>query len=552
MGLKEKNIVGIDLGTTNSCVAVIDEYGKPIIGKLLNGQSTLPSIIFFESSDHVVVGEEAKEEAELNASQVARLFKYGMGNEEYRQEIFGISYSAEELSAKVLKKLMVECSELFGFTIEEAVITCPAYYGSNERKAVERSGEIAGLKVHMVINEPTAAAILYSSERMAETKEETILVYDLGGGTFDISVIHSSSEAIEVICTEGDPELGGKNWDDQIMAFLLEKLASELSLEIEEMKSDLELVQILRNKAELIKKKLSNPNKPTAKETINFDGNRVRIELSREEFDEFTQDLIKKTIYLTNKVIRDAEEKGFENISEIILVGGSSRMLQVREALQKEYPEKGLHLFDPDEAVAKGAAIVGEDIRTDNEIARRIGIIKQKTGASEVKDDIIEQIQEEVAEDKGYTLHAHRTREIIDVTSKSLGLEVNDGGTQRVSNIILRNSQIPIDMTKIYYWPDEQAEQIAITVMENNEDDEIVDLSLCTEVQNTYLHIGPGMRKGSPIEVTFSIDKSGILNVTAKDPESGKEVEMKVAINQWAEGGELEEAKERTRTTETS
>ena len=354
-------VFGIDLGTTYSCIAYIDDNGKPVVLKNAEGDLTTPSAVFFETQTDITVGSAAKESAKMYPEQVVTFIKRSIGQPGFSLNLNGIDMKPEEISSYILKKVVKDAEDSLRMEdklddneeIHDVVITCPAYFGVAERDATKAAGIIAGLNVMAIINEPTAAAITYGVTDDSQNK--TVLVYDLGGGTFDITMINIKPGEIRVICTGGDHNLGGKDWDDRVLMYLAEQYQSETGTP-DSILEDAETLQELSLSAERAKKLLSAKEK--APVAVNYMGERVRVELTREKFDELTEDLLTRTIDLTREMFKEAEKKGFtqNDVTEILLVGGSSKMPQIMRRVKSEFGIE-TKMFDPDESVAKGAAI---------------------------------------------------------------------------------------------------------------------------------------------------------------------------------------------------
>jgi len=351
-----KYVYGIDLGTTYSCIAYVDKTGRANIIRNIEGNNTTPSVVNFSNNNQVIVGEVAKENAIIDPQNTMSLVKTLMGKTNYAISYNGEDKSPEEVSAYILRKLVNDASKIMDTEVKDVVITCPAYFGTAERMATKNAGKIAGLNVLEIISEPTAAAIYYGCTK--EVEEKTILIYDLGGGTFDVTIMNISEEKIEVLCSDGNPELGGKDWDDMIMRYVADEFKSKTGYEGE---FDEYAQQDLRLKVEKAKKQLSS--KEEVMVLIDVAGIRARINLDRTIFDEVTSVLLNETLEKTDSVINVAKQKGFE-LDEIMLVGGSTRMPQVTKALIEKYGIKP-KVLEPDEAVAKGAAIYAVNVYMD-------------------------------------------------------------------------------------------------------------------------------------------------------------------------------------------
>ncbi len=393
-----KKSFGIDLGTTYSCIAYVDEFSKPVIIPNSENSRVTPSVVFFDG-DEIIVGDVAKENSKVYPEDVVSFIKRSMGDEFFIFNHRDKDYKPEEISALILKKLVKDANEHLGEEINDVVITCPAYFGINEREATKNAGIIAGLNVKQIINEPTAAAISYGMEK---SKDKVVIVYDLGGGTFDITMIDVKDEEIKVIGTGGDHNLGGKDWDDAIIRFVVEKFREETGLE-DDILEDPDTAQDLALQAEKAKKTLSTREK--APIVVTYGGQRAKIILTREKFDEITKDLLDRTITLTKEMMQEAKKKNYESFDEFLLVGGSSRMPQVLEAVSSEFKDLEPRLFDPDESVAKGAAIfawklaLGDEIC--NKIANKTGSKKEDVKIDEVSSDLIQEASQDVADTFG-------------------------------------------------------------------------------------------------------------------------------------------------------
>jgi len=528
------HIFGIDLGSTYSCIAYTDEAGKPVVLKNSRSQVVTPSVVHFEG-DNVVVGQTAKELAELYPDAVTQMFKREMCNEEWSFSCEGKTYRPEELSAMVLRKLVEDVSQQFGEPITDVVITCPAWFGSNQRDATANAGKIAGLNVREIINEPTAAAIAYG---MDAAQDEVVLVYDLGGGTFDVTMIEIKKNRIEVICTGGDHYLGGKNWDAQLVRYLAEKFCEAKGGNPDELLENHETKQDLYSKAEAAKQRLST--KESDKVIVNHDGEKAAIELTRAKFDEITEALLERTITLTKQMLDESRDKGYSTFHRLLLVGGSTLMPQVGERLKREFNVE-CKIYDPHESVAKGAAIYGRLL----EIGQQIETVLRDKGVKEadiengkVSQDEKNKAVNEVAKRMGLPAAVVQTavaKEIVNVTSRSYGVVIVDDSNQRrevMSTLIKRNDQIPAKVTNTYGLAEAGQDVILFRLVDSLSTDATIPLDQTTEVTNKEMLLPPGMPKGSPVEVTFSLTKDGRLQVFAKEQRSGRELEFEVDASQ--------------------
>ena len=466
-------IIGIDLGTTNSCVAVM-EGGKPVVIANTEGARTTPSVVAFTKTGERLVGEPAKRQAVTNADKTISSIKRHMGTD-YRVTIDDKKYSPQEISAMILQKLKADAENYLGEKVTEAVITVPAYFNDAQRQATKDAGKIAGLDVKRIINEPTAAALAYGLDN---EKEQKIMVYDLGGGTFDVSIIEIGDGVIEVLSTAGDNRLGGDDFDQKITDYMLAEFKKNEGVDLS---NDKMALQRLKEAAEKAKKELSsatttNINLPfitaTSEGPKHFDMN-----LTRAKFDELTHDLVERTATPVNTALRDAGLTASE-ISKVLLVGGSTRIPAVQDkvkALTGHEPSKSLN---PDECVALGASVQGGKLAGD-------------AGAGDIL--------------------------LLDVTPLSLSIETMGGVATR---LIERNTTIPTKKSQIFSTAADNQTAVDIHVVQGERQFAKDNKSL----GQFRLDGIPPARRGVPqIEVTFDIDANGIVNVSAKDLGTGKE-----------------------------
>ena len=464
-------IIGIDLGTTNSCVAVM-EGGNVTIIPNSEGARTTPSVVNIKDNGEVVVGEIAKRQAVTNPTSTVSSIKTHMGSD-YKVEIFGKKYTPQEISAKILQKLKKDAEAYLGEEVKEAVITVPAYFTDSQRQATKDAGTIAGLDVKRIINEPTAAALAYGLEKK---KEEKVLVFDLGGGTFDVSVLEISDGVIEVISTAGNNHLGGDNFDDEIIKWLVAEFKKENGIDLS---NDKMAYQRLKDAAEKAKKELS-----TLMETsislpfITMDATgpkHLEMKLTRAKFNDLTRHLVEATQGPTKTALQDANLNASQ-IDEILLVGGSTRIPAVQEWVENFFGKKPNKGINPDEVVAAGAAIQGGVLMGD------------------VKDVLL-----------------------LDVTPLSLGIETAGGV---FTKMIEKNTTIPVKKSDVYSTYADNQTAVTIKVFQG-ERARAIDNHLLGEFNLEGIPAAP---RGVPkIEVTFDIDANGIVHVSAKDLGTGKE-----------------------------
>ena len=464
-------IIGIDLGTTNSCVAVF-EGGEPVVIPNAEGARTTPSVVAFSKTGERMVGQVAKRQAITNPDRTIISIKRDMGTDR-KIDIDGKQYTPQEISAMILQKLKGDAEAYLGTPVTEAVITVPAYFTDAQRQATKDAGKIAGLDVKRIINEPTAAALAYG---MDKEEEQKIMVFDLGGGTFDVSILEIGDGVIEVLATAGNNRLGGDDFDEKIMNYMVDTFKAENGIDL---RNDKMSLQRLKEAAEKAKIELSgmtstNINLPfiTADATgpKHFD-----MTLTRAKFDELTADLVQKTMGPTKQALSDAGLKP-SDISKVLLVGGSSRIPAVQEAVKSFIGKEPFKGINPDECVAVGAAVQG-------------GVINQDV--------------------KGVVL--------LDVTPLSLGIETLGGVFNK---IIERNTTIPVKKSQIYSTAADGQTSVEIHVLQGEREMAAGNTTLGRFVLDGI----PAAPRGVPqIEVTFDIDANGIVNVTAQDKGTGKE-----------------------------
>ena len=527
-----KYVFGIDLGTTYSCIAYVNEKGDPQVIKNSEGDNLTPSVVEFEEENKIIVGEDAKEDTVLNEDNTVQFVKSLMGKTD-----FAIEHNNEEISSYILKKLAQDASEALDTEVKDVVITCPAYFGTAQRTATKNAGKIAGLNVLEVINEPTAAALFYGCTRDSENK--TIMVYDLGGGTFDVTVMRVNADKIEVICSDGDHDLGGKRWDDALMDYLFDKVREQEGYDGE---FDEYMQQNFRLKAEEIKCKLSFREKVNAK--FEIDGKRIKLEVTRKEFDEITKILLNETLNKTNEVVRIAKSKGYDEIDEVLLVGGSTRMPQVKDTICEKFGKEKVKIFEPDEAVAKGAAIYAVDVYLNNKKiveTEASDIIKEnKLNPDDYKENL--SVETEMIGVGGVF------REIVTATTKSFGVKAVKDGEPICLNMIKKNELMEkgfIEEKRIFKTMSDNQEIVNIEIYESDYMDDVIDVDDDFYIGNAILELPRNLSKDSSIEVILKLNKEGILEVTGIDKTSGKKVNVKLKTKDAMTEKKLEEIKEK-------
>ena len=466
-------IIGIDLGTTNSCVAVM-EGGQPTVIANTEGARTTPSVVAFTKNGERLVGEPAKRQAVTNADKTISSIKRHMGSD-YRVEIDGKKYSPQEISAMILQKLKSDAEGYLGEKVTEAVITVPAYFSDGQRQATKDAGKIAGLDVKRIINEPTAAALSYGLDN---EQEQRIMVYDLGGGTFDVSIIEIGEGVIEVLATAGDNKLGGDDFDNAITQYMLDEFKKAEGIDLS---GDKMAMQRLKEAAEKAKKELSsatttNINLPFI--TANQDGPKhFDMNLTRAKFDELTADLVDRTKGPVNTALADAGLTAAD-LDKVLLVGGSTRIIAVQEEVKRLTGKEPFKGINPDECVAIGACIQGGKLAGD-------------AGAGEIL--------------------------LLDVTPLTLSIETMGG---IATHLIERNTTIPTKKSQIFSTAQDNQDAVDINVVQGERQFAKDNKSLG---RFSLDGIAPARRGVPQIEVTFDIDANGIVNVSAKDLGTGRE-----------------------------
>ena len=538
-----KYVFGIDLGTTYSCIAYVDETGRATVVNNSEGTNTTPSVVNFASPSQVVVGQVAKENAVIDPDNTISLVKTLMGKTDFAISYNGEDKSPEEVSAYILRKVAEDAAKMLDTEVKDVVITCPAYFGTAERTATKNAGIIAGLNVLEVISEPTAAALYYGCAR--EQEEKTILVFDLGGGTFDVTIMNISSEKIEVICSDGNHELGGKDWDESVMRYLAEEFISQTGFDGE---FDEYAQQDMRLKAEKAKQQLTSRDQVPV--MLDAAGLRARINLTREKFDEITSTLLGEAIEKTESAIDVAKEKGY-NIDEILLVGGSTRMPQVTKAIVDRFGMEP-KILDPDEAVAKGAAIHAVNVYVNNQKSLEPGDVGETTvnvgGAT--KEINADDYKEELAVQPEMMSIGGKTRQVVVATTKSFAIEVLIYGESKCCNMIIKNEPMPngsISVTKEFGTNVANQESAELVVYESDFMEETFDVDKDFVLGTATLELSENLPVGSPIQVTFTLSTEGILEVSGVDKTTGREVHATMQAKGIMAEEKVDELKEKSK-----
>ncbi len=483
-------VIGIDLGTTNSCVAVM-EGGEAVVIANSEGARTTPSVVGLNNAGERLVGQVAKRQAVTNPANTVSSIKRHMGTD-HKVTMGDSSYTPQEISAMILQKLKADAEAYLGETVSQAVITVPAYFSDSQRQATKDAGKIAGLEVLRIINEPTAAALAYGIDK--DSQDQKVLVFDLGGGTFDVSLMEIGDGIFEVLATSGNNRLGGDDFDQKIIDWLVKEFKAQSGIDLSQDKTAMQRLKEAAEKAkiELSGVMTSNINLPFITMDSNGQPQHLDLNLSRAKFDELTSDLVEKTMEPSRQALQDAGISASE-IDKVILVGGSTRIPAVQEAVKKLTGKEPFKGINPDECVAIGAAIQG-------------GVL-----VGEVKDIVL-----------------------LDVTPLSLGIETLGG---IMTKIVERNTTIPVSRSQVFSTAMDNQTSTDINVLQGEREMAKDNKALG---RFTLMDIPPAPRGVPQIEVTFDIDANGIVNVSAKDKGTGKSNRITIQSNSGLSDEEIE------------
>jgi molecular chaperone DnaK len=518
---------GIDLGTTQSCIARVDDTGRAVILKNAIGEDTTPSVVFFESPENVVVGRQAKDNALLAPHLVSELIKRQMG-EDVHYSFHGQDHTPESISALILRELARSAAEQTGQEVRDVVITVPAYFGLLEREATRKAGQIAGLNVLDVLAEPVAAALDYQALGKG-AGARSILVYDLGGGTFDTTVIRVDGDDIHVVCTAGDHHLGGADWDGKVIDFLLRRFTEQYPQL--DPGGDEQFMQELASSAEQLKKALSATM--SRRPNVRFDGSVAQVELTREQLEEITSELLERTMDITEQAIAEAKRRGIDRFDDVLLVGGMTIMPAVAQTLRDRFGlEPRLH--DPNLAVARGAALYA--------LIKQLNVIMPDGGEAGAVREVAAQLN--LTEEQVESL---RSKKVATVVPRAFGLEVLDQSDplykidpsrarSRITHLLNANTPLPADT----------GPQGFATVVENQRNVQLEVWeqagAVASENPEHNTHIGRGRLEelppgpaGMPFEVVFHMTETGLLQVHAREERSKREVRFEIQIGRLNE-----------------
>ena len=511
----DKRVFGIDLGTTQSCIACVDDTGQPVVLTDSQGAATTPSVVYFDmaTKEQVLVGNQAAGYGGVYPNNTVALVKRSMGQDVLFSPVGWRAFKPQEVAAYILRELVKGAEALTGRgAIRDVVITHPAYFGIAERKATEQAGEIAGLNVRGMIPEPTAAALCYSWQRKVE--HETVLVYDLGGGTFDVSVVKLEGPRAEVICVDGDHDLGGADWDRCVANWIAQQRLQREDIDGLEAEDRYGLLELAERAKLALTGVQSFPVQWAVK--VNRDVNRDVIHLTRDEFDRITAPLLGSTILCVQRVLARAKQKGHDRIDKILLVGGSSYMGQVRQGVMEEFGKNGtdvrakIEIVNPPHlVVAKGAALLGHWIGSAGPEGR-----EQEAGGA------------------GKPERGFLGGKVQDVTAKSFGVVVIDEetGNRVVSNLICGDTKLPAEAEGVYYTAYDNQVTVEMICMENSaRDRRVVGCDESTEIGRATLVLAKPRKKGRELKVYFVLTRDGMLTATATEMDGGAEVKVEIA-----------------------
>jgi molecular chaperone DnaK len=527
---------GIDLGTTYSCIAYVDDSGRARVIRNALGEETTPSVVYFESASSTIVGRDAKNVSKLEPDLVVSLIKRQMGTD-WKREFHGQVHTPETVSALILRELANYAFQETQETVKDVVITVPAYFGLAEREATRNAGRIAGLNVLNVISEPVAAALHY--EAMGPGQDRTILVFDLGGGTFDTTVIRLAGDNIQTVCTDGSKSLGGADWDDKIADYLLDLFVEENPGSAPRDSED--FIQELAIVAEDIKKSLSAAQ--SRRYPMKFDGEICRAEVTRAAFEEFTSFLLTQAMEITERTVRTAQAQRIDRYDDVLLVGGSSRMPAVATALREKFGFSP-RLHEPDQAVAKGAAHFA--------VIEWVKSMLPGDSADAASDERVAAIADQ-AHIQAAKVRQFREKSVTTVVPRAFGVRVwaddddsdeKDAKRSVIRHILEANRPLPAaPQTKQFYtkYPDQTS--ILIEIWEQAGSIASDDLSDNTKIGQGVISGLPELPKHSPVDVTFRMNDTGLLTVDAEELRTHKRLKFDLQIKGLS-GDQLEAAKD--------
>jgi molecular chaperone DnaK len=528
---------GIDLGTTYSCIAYVDKTGRPVVLKNADGEETTPSVVFFESPEHVVVGTQAKASAVLSPDLVAELIKRKIG-QDVHYNFHGQDHTPESISALILRELARSAGEKTGEEVHDVVITVPAYFGLLEREATRKAGQIAGLNVLDVLAEPVAAALDYQLLGDDADGVRHIFVYDLGGGTFDTTVIRVSGNEIQVICTDGDHQLGGADWDNAIIDFLLRSFTDQYPQL--DPSGDEQFMQELSISVEQLKKSLSASM--ARKQVLRFDGSAMQVELTRDQLEELTSELVERTMEITSRTIDTARQKGVEKFDDVLLVGGMTITPVIKESLKERFAMEARQR-EPHVAVARGAALFA--------LMQQLKVLDEDTAPGSGKDKAEELAGRlDVPVEQVQSMAAMR---VATVVPRAFGLNVVDAkdplsridpsrARHYIEHLLTANTPLPADTgPQQFATVSRNQRQVRLEVWEQAGSTASRELAHNNHIGEGVLQGLPDGPAGTPFDVEFHMTEMGLLKVHAFEPVSRQEVDFEIQIGHL-DAAEVQEA----------
>ena len=528
--MSEEYNIGIDLGTTYSCLAYIDDSGNPVVEKNYEQEDTTPSVILFNDVGEKIVGSSAKDMILMyNSDRFIVDVKRKMGSD-YTVEIDGIRHTPTTLSGIILSKLIKDFEYAHGLDngeVTKAVITVPAYFGQEEREATVNAGLIAGLKEVTILNEPTAAAICFGFGNN-QGGPKKVLVYDLGGGTFDVTVLQIDGKSFTAIATDGQRLMGGKDWDAALKQIIIGKIAEMSGLSEDEIEADNDIMEALVLDSEDLKKRLSTSE--STRGTMTIGGRKVTYTVTREEFEDATRHLIDSTADTVEEVL-NSKNLTVGDIDAFLLVGGSSRMPQVKSVISARFPGANIKIYDPDQSIAKGAAVYckSRDVLSDAKAEIKQQMDAQQTAPADETEMASRVDEVAMSTDDAIVVH--------NVLSKSLGVKAGDGnGNEYISNIVFRDVTLPLVENRTYYPYVDGQLSVEVEIFENsarnNEDGMRVELADATLVGSFPMKLPEDVTKNTPINIRFTVNDDGMVfaYVECKDQHAEYNLKTKTSM----------------------
>ena len=528
--MSEEFSIGIDLGTTYSCLAYIDDNNEPVVERNYEHEDTTPSVILFNDVGEKLVGSSAKDMFLMYSSDRFVLdIKRKMGTD-YSVDIDGIRYTPPTLSGLILRKLLKDFEENHGLdegSVKSAVITVPAYFGQEEREATVNAGRIAGLEEVTLLNEPTAAAICFGFGNN-QGGPKKVLVYDLGGGTFDVTVLQIDGKSFTAIATDGQRLMGGKDWDAALKQIIIGKIAEMSGLSEDEIEADNDIMEALVLDSEDLKKRLSTSE--STRGTMTIGGRKVTYTVTREEFEDATRHLIDSTADTVEEVL-NSKNLTVGDIDAFLLVGGSSRMPQVKSVISARFPGANIKIYDPDQSIAKGAAVYckSRDVLSDAKAEIKQQMDAQQTAPADETEMASRVDEVAMSTDDAIVVH--------NVLSKSLGVKAGDGnGNEYISNIVFRDVTLPLVENRTYYPYVDGQLSVEVEIFENsarnNEDGMRVELADATLVGSFPMKLPEDVTKNTPINIRFTVNDDGMVfaYVECKDQHAEYNLKTKTSM----------------------